>query len=999
MSLVGIVCLLGQMTLWPSLVPGAEPAAARAQAHRWTQEARTLASAGHITQAEALLKDALALVEQAFEPDHPQVAVSLTSLADFYRTQRRLGEAEPLYQRALQIREAILGPTYPTVATSLNRLGVLYYEQGRWAEAEPLYQQALQIREAALGPMHPTVATSLNNLGLLYRDQGRWGEAETLLQRGLHLRETVLGPTHPDVAQSLTTLGLLYWDQRHWGEAEVLLQRALQLREAALGSMHPDVVTNLAILGEFYHAQGHWREAEALVQRALQIREATLGPSHPYVAWSLATLGEVYHAQGRCGEAEGLLQRALAIREATLRPEHPLVAWSLAMLGEVYRAQGRWGDAEALHQQALQIRIAALGPAHPDIVASLGYLATIRAGHDPVQAHQLYDQARRLALAVARVHADMDDEGLRGLRQSQQELLIAYLTFLATLARAPQGEPPAVSPLEEAFVVAEQYRSGAAHTALARAGARAAAADPATATLARQVQDLRNQRQAARSRWLAEAGPPAGRRDPAYLAQEYYNVRAAEDVLAEATTRLRAALPAYEALVAPEPLDLATVATLLRPDEALVSFFSLDDCLLVWLIRPGQVPVARAVPIARAALTQQVARVRASLDQHQSPALAAGRLTPVDVAGAHALYTLLLAPLRPDLTGVRHLLIVPDEVLLPLPFGALVTRDDGEAYHTLTALAQHPGALASQDLTAYAQLAWLVYDYALTTLPSATALRALRQRGRPPEPAPEPLLGFGDPVLQGHGGQRGGVMLAERGTAQGLRALQALPRLPATRQELLAVALALDADPHTALYLDAQATVPQVRILNATGRLGQARVLAFATHSLIGGERTGVAQPALVLTPPTTPRPGDDGLLNLDEILQLKLAQTSLVVLSGCNTAAADRSGEGLSGLVRAFFFAGAPAVLVSHWSVEDQATQAFMTAVFRRYARDPTLAWAEAVRQGTIALLQQAHGNTAYFAHPFAWAPFFLVGDGQPAPQTGGGEALRTGHLAAGPP
>src|SRR5207245_3587869 len=104
-----------------------------------------------------------------------------------------------------------------------------------------------------------------------------------------------------------------------------------------------------------------------------------------------------------------------------------------------------------------------------------------------------------------------------------------------------------------------------------------------------------------------------------------------------------------------------------------------------------------------------------------------------------------------------------------------------------------------------------------------------------------------------------------------------------------------------------------VRTRNTAGRFGQARLLAFATHSLIGGEITDPTQPALVLTPPATPSPQDDGLLSLDEILALKLSQTRLAVLSGCNTAAADRSGEGLSGLARAFFFAGAPAVLVSH--------------------------------------------------------------------------------------
>ena len=68
---------------------------------------------------------------------------------------------------------------------------------------------------------------------------------------------------------------------------------------------------------------------------------------------------------------------------------------------------------------------------------------------------------------------------------------------------------------------------------------------------------------------------------------------------------------------------------------------------------------------------------------------------------------------------------------------------------------------------------------------------------------------------------------------------------------------------------------------------------------------------------------------------------------------------------------------MVSHWSVDDRATQALMTEVFRRYAADRTVARADALRQGMLALMTGAQGPTAYFAHPFAWAPFSLVGDG----------------------
>jgi hypothetical protein len=104
-------------------------------------------------------------------------------------------------------------------------------------------------------------------------------------------------------------------------------------------------------------------------------------------------------------------------------------------------------------------------------------------------------------------------------------------------------------------VVAEQYRSGAAQIALACAGVRAAIADPTMATLARQVQDLHYQRRAARIQWLAEYRQSADEWDPAGLARVHHDMRAYEDALGAAMLRLRAAWPAYDTLVAPEPLD------------------------------------------------------------------------------------------------------------------------------------------------------------------------------------------------------------------------------------------------------------------------------------------------------------------------------------------------------------------------------------------------------------------------------------------------------------
>jgi CHAT domain-containing protein len=101
------------------------------------------------------------------------------------------------------------------------------------------------------------------------------------------------------------------------------------------------------------------------------------------------------------------------------------------------------------------------------------------------------------------------------------------------------------------------------------------------------------------------------------------------------------------------------------------------------------------------------------------------------------------------------------------------------------------------------------------------------------------------------------------------------------------------------------------------------------------------------------------------------------VVLSACNTAAADGSpgAEGLSGLAKAFFYAGARSLLVSHWSVESHATVRLTTGAFHALAETPGIGRAEALRRSMLALL--ADQANPHYAHPMFWAPFVLVGEG----------------------
>ena len=198
----------------------------------------------------------------------------------------------------------------------------------------------------------------------------------------------------------------------------------------------------------------------------------------------------------------------------------------------------------------------------------------------------------------------------------------------------------------------------------------------------------------------------------------------------------------------------------------------------------------------------------------------------------------------------------------------------------------------------------------------------------------------------------------------------ALPRLEDTADELKAVAAKLGA-PSSDIYLGKSASETTVK--RAT--LSNYRVVYFATHGLVAGDIKGLGEPALALTLPKEPSDFDDGLLTASEVAQLKL-NADWVVLSACNTMAGDKPGaEALSGLARAFFYAGTRALLVSHWSVDSAAATRLTTSTFDALAKDPKIGRAEALRRAMLAYMNGT--STPLNAYPAFWGPFAVVGEG----------------------
>jgi len=943
-------------------------------------------NAGEFTKAEPLYLRALAIQEKVLGPTHANVASNLDNLAVLYREEGQYPKAEPLFLRALSIREKAFGPQHLAVAESLSHLALLYSDEGESARAEPLSQRALGIRERALGAEHPSVADSLDNLAALYREQSQYGRAEPLLQRALLIREKAFGPEHPDIAQSLNDLAFLYHSEGEYSRAEPLYQRALAIREKTLGPEDPDLATSLNNLAALYSDDAEYPKAEPLYQRAHSITEKALGPDHPDTARDLNNLGALYAREERYAAAEPLLERALSIRERVLGPGHPAMARSLNNLAVVYDKEGRYTKAEPLFKRALDIQERTLGRDHPQTAATReGFANHYAAQMRFAQASANFRLACNARSTVLQASHETGDP-LQISRSDASECSTRYALSLHAWAIRGGGVGKANLPTalaREGFLAMQRAALSEAADALARSAALTAAKSVGVGDAAEAYEAALRERDQLNQHFAQIAGEAGAEKDALRrtLLQTRDDTTTRIDGLAAG---LRKSDTRYWDYRSPEPLDIAALQTgsgadsrLLHEDEALITFlvpagtrkgvvFAVSKQRFAWAeVGMSGDEIIQAVAQLRAQIDPQAYRLRGfEGNEVQSDRT----VRTFDRKVAYGLYQALLG--NPSIQAVIRdkpdLLFVPSGALSSLPPGLLITA------------APAGGAEKDNDPEALRSTAWLLRAKAVALLPAVSSLRTLRQILPAAHVATvAPLLAFADPdfsheagaVAGNRGAEVGGLRDYYRGGLPLEEALEKLPRLPGTRIEAEALKTALGADDGS-LLVGSDASKAQLMTRNADGRLAQVQVLEFATHALVAGDASELSEPALVLAAGAHPA---DELLRASEATTLNL-HADWVLLSACNTASPESAGaQGLSGLARAFFFAGAHSLLVSHWRVRDDIAEHLIPRILLSERKDPTLSHAQALRQASLAILDDP---TVDAASPSAWAPFTLIGE-----------------------
>lgn len=941
---------------------------------------------GHLAAAEPLLIRALAGA-RPLAGRNARLAISVeANVGALYNSLGRYAEAEPIFLEALRASERVLDTNDPEAIRILDNLAALYQKQGRYAEAELLLVRARESVSGRLGEAHPESLAVANNLAALYHAQGRHTEAEPLLLRVLDLAVRELGPDGGVTNGALVNLAALYQEQGRYSEAEPLYARALASLERLRGPEHPQTLAALNNLALIYELQARHEAAEALFRRAIDGSEKTLGSDHPDTLTAQANLAALYHSQQQSSEAEALYRRVLAGRERVLGIEHRDTLASLNNLAVLLKDQERFADAEPLLKRAVDAAARTYGPNHPRRSDFAANLAVVQLFNSDAAGALLAARTAVRVLDSRSLAASEDPYG--DAQRAREEISDARKYTLiadAVWAAADPAEGQQAS-LPEAFRALQQAMAGSASRAVVQMAARRAA-DNEGLELGALVQE----REALTAQWSARSERMsevlAGRAGATasavgQLASERNQLEAE---IREIDARLGKSFPEYFALIRPEPLDVAAAQALLAPDEAILLVVPTGFGTHLLALSSETVEWVRSASTEREvdnAVRRLLWDVGAKVESTDAEAfqweIAAGPGYSFDRGTAFKLYRQIVAPVAHVLQGKRHVFTAATGSLSGLPFGLLVTEEP-------TGSNADPDALRATS--------WFADAHALAQIPSIQSLQFLRRIAPAPAASadrPFAFRGFGDPLLGGAAERRS----ADRGRSGGaemkafsgrrfrygavvadINELRKMARLPGTAIELEQLRNALGAPPESILLRD-EATEAAVRSTDLSG----VGIIALATHGLLAGEITGAREPALVFTPPETVSEANDGLLTASEVSSMRLS-ADFVILSACNTAGGDGSigAPGLSGLARSFFYAGARNLLASHWPVRDDVAATITVRMLQILESAPALSRAQAFQQAMREVRDDRTGDAAdeSWAHPSAWAPFSLIGDG----------------------
>jgi CHAT domain-containing protein len=818
-----------------------------------------------------------------------------------------------LAQQALELSEKAGDKT--RAANAMVYLGAALSYQGRATEALAVAQKGVAVaREAGdkrvLEQMLNTAAGIIGGLG-------RYEEALGLFYECLDVARENNDPVMQYM--SLLNIGEAYVRSDDTDKAELPLQESLRMAHGLKPDARSKKGTEMALLnlGTMEMARQHYQAALGYYERVHESKpESSL-----WVVSALQGMAESYEKLGEPQKAIELLNEAMPIAEkAASGVEYRNL---VSALGVNQEKLGNLEVALASENKALALIHEGGGDAETDWQVESRTAHIERAlGHNE-QALEHYQKSIN-GIESLRSVALNTEQGRAGVLGKSRAVYAEAADLLYETRHEGEALEMAERGRARAFLdMLAESKVGVLEEVNAEPGAKEAAILKRIAGIQKEL-------------WI-EKSPEAAKKHEADLT-------AAEADLEAFHVAVRQSDPRYASVHYPEPVRIGEMQSeLLDEHTALVEYLLGEKRSLVWVVTKTGIVTVSLPP--RKAIEEQASAYRKTLTQKVSALSLKESLGEIRRSGAQ-LYKLVFAPVEAAVACCQTLIIVPDGALDYLPFEALVTGS---------------GYLAEKHAVVYG--------------PSASALVVVRALNRQVVEPRKMLLAFADPVTNSIARGGPGTHTAKPKTAvertperlgeedyteRGFSLLS----LPYSREEVLSIRK-LFPSAESKIYLGAEAREETVK----SEKLADFRYVHFASHGFLDETKPGRSGILLAHDPQSS----EDGVLQMDEIMRLKM-NADLVTLSACSTGLGKFvNGEGVLGLTRAFFYAGARNVAVSLWNVNDSATATLMRNFYRNLNRG--LPKGEAMRQAKLAMLR---GSQASWQHPYFWAAFVVQGQGR---------------------
>lgn len=887
--------------------------------------AETYFYVGDITKAAAAFESQIAIVERSGPKYESDLIGLYNNVGVAYNYLSRHEDARKNAQLVLNYRKAefdaapdpfLTGAEASELATAYNNLAASDMELALYDSAIGNVSKAIQIADK-MTPPPPTAALWYANLPVYLRKAGRDQEAIVAARKAAIKIETLLPKNHPFGANNLSNLGVLLIEQGKLNEAERVTRKALDIASAAHGRQSEQAAAFQIAMAQILLSRGQDDAARQFGTAA----QATL------LETSGAKSGKEILARQKISSSFATedLNRALDMQmdivtdwQTSVSGENRELILAREILADYLLQAGRFQEAKAVISKNTGYKSKLYSPASVEmlLVKSQGIFADTTLGDEkatPDRLIALYNEVQLKDIAASISTASLSNNSI------YINDIYGYL-FMAAFASDNE---------EISFQIAQRMLSSAAGTAVTKNQLRETLSNPRSRTLLRDIQDLAEEKLSAERIYsdlvLASEEEP--------LKKQQSVIDRLETDIATKTTVLLSLEAGLSAQLTGAETPISTLQSELSEHIAQIGYLTSQGRLYAVVLTLDQVMIIALDGRAKD-LKYLSDRVRASVT------LPGGgeTLAPFNAQASHDLYNRLFPEvIKNTLSGKTTLEIIPSAVLDEIPFSLLQTDvSRNEFLIDRVAVSVSPKFGGKQ------------------TKPISRTMRAV--------PSMIGVSGDFDVIDTLNASDLTPQSVSDSGV------LRSLAALPGAKNEIYKIAEALNTQ-QAVLLSGANSTEAQFRDL----KIDDVDIFAFATHGVMAGEIDGLDEPALVFNRASiSDGTENDGLLTSSEISKLDL-NADWVILSACNTAAPNETGAAsYEGLTRAFLYAGADALLVSHWPVRDDAA-AFLTVNTVRYSQ-AGLSKAEALQKAIMDIRQNTDIPNA--DHPAIWAPFVLIGN-----------------------